>query len=851
MTYALSLAPFAQTFLSGLAAPQGLTAEGLNLTVRALSDPQAFQSLLAGRGETASALALRLHDTGRTVLGCPPALRNADPRDSESYLDRVTEALLIGGLRVVETDEASEKLIGAFLDAGIDTEEIREACEHFSREEVVSLFYEALARQYGSEDPETFGKNLNRLAERVPDLELQEPELARRLCSLLDDPRFDDVDRENFIQWVVIAFSGDEACRQAASPLIRRKLEAGAFDTLDSTVFLRLASLSEGETQTKLVRTVLELFDLEEDAGESWDAIKDEYDSLNAENQRSVNAYVARVFAEGGPKASGAADLFTRKIAPNLSGAEAAEIFDNLATRATLTSGNFVNALGLFRLLHQRIPLSDLFDRLAGTSINEAVRAMAGYVFFGGISNFEAYLDHAEEFPPFPGGLTDLQKTRWMVELQLWRGVFSEGTTRVDAGDFTFDMSPVFRDGERLFALAAVSGPELGADEKFRLYYHSKSQGAWRMSPFVERGGFVKGGHYTAVTQLARPLVDYLEGAAPEAVRRSRREWMMQVFDVHGNHLGPDYARFLKEDFDAEFRAYTSPSLQHLTALKPGDVFRKKEGVLPFDVGTLSDLVFPEGFVPDFSAEPVSKATFRHDLLGECDLWTYAGGSLDGRPILWDMAVDGLGRVWIQSIRFVEARVNSFGCGNQFIDAGILQYKPLDYGSQLGRLSFQDRIAFNERYNDISGVLALLSPVRDFIRLSGYAPRGPAFDVAAVVAFDTTISVPLGDLRADLRADVRDNHVEVDLTYSGGYRLSLRSDDGGRHLQVSAEGEGFRYEEAQFGGMGGFEKAWKRFQFCVRRSKNLVFETTDDETEEDIIEAALKAAAVRPNFRGD
>jgi hypothetical protein len=547
MTYALSLAPFAQTFLSGLAAPQGLTAESLNLTVRALSDPQAFQSLLAGRGETASALALRLHDTGQTVLGCPPALRNADPRDSESYLERVTEALLIGGLRVVETDEASEKLIGMFLDAGIDTEELREACEPFSREEVVSLFYEALARHYGSEDAEIFGKNLNRLAERVSDLELQEPELARRFCSLLDDPRFDDGDRENFVQWVVIAFSRDEACRQVASPLIRRKLEAGAFDTLDSTVFLRLASLSEGETQTKLVQTVLELFDLEDDSGDSWSAIKDEYDALSAENQRSVNAYVARIFTEGGPKARGAADLFSRKIAPNLSGAEAAEIFDALATRATLTSGNFVNAIALFRLLHQRIPLSDLFDRLAGTSINEAVRAMAGYVFFGGVSNFEAYLDHAEEFPPFPRDLTDLQKTRWMVELQLGRGAFSEETTRVDAGDFTFEMSPVFRDGERLFALAKVSGPELGDGKKYRLYYHSKSQGAWRMSPFVERGGFVKGSHYTAVTQLAQPLVDYLQGAEPTAVRRSRREWMTQAFDVHGNHLGRTIRVFWKK----------------------------------------------------------------------------------------------------------------------------------------------------------------------------------------------------------------------------------------------------------------------------------------------------------------
>jgi hypothetical protein len=307
----------------------------------------------------------------------------------------------------------------------------------------------------------------------------------------------------------------------------------------------------------------------------------------------------------------------------------------------------------------------------------------------------------------------------------------------------------------------------------------------------------------------------------------------------------------LEEDFDAEFRAYASPTLSHLTALKPGDVFRKKEGVPPFDVGMLSDLVFPEGFVPNFSAEPFSKATFRHDLLGECDLWTYAGGFLDGQPILWDMAVDGIGRAWIQSIRFVEARVNSFGCGNQFIDAGILQYKPLDYGSQLGRLSFQDRIAFNERYNDISGILARLSPVRDFIRLSGYATRGPAFDVSTVAAFDATIAAPLGNLRADLRTDVQGDRVEIDLTYPGGYRLSLCSDDGGRHLEATAEGKGFRYAEVQLGGMGGFQKAWTRFRFCVRRSMNLVFEMTDDETQEDIIEAALKLAAVRPNFRGD
>jgi hypothetical protein len=229
------------------------------------------------------------------------------------------------------------------------------------------------------------------------------------------------------------------------------------------------------------------------------------------------------------------------------------------------------------------------------------------------------------------------------------------------------------------------------------------------------------------------------------------------------------------------------------------------------------------------------------------------------------MAVDRSGRVWIQSIVFAEERINSYGCNNQFIDAGILQYKPLDYGVQLGRLSFEDRIPFDENYNDISHVLARLAPIRDFIAYSGYEPQGPGMEALADAwkaeegmfrlrgrEINAVIRHWRGDIHGEFRGETQGAFVDMELVYPGGYRLSLRSANGGSRLRIEAEGDSFRYDETQLGGLAGFERALNRFLFCVRRSLGLVFETTRQESNRDMIEAAIQRFAnERPRFRSD
>ncbi len=124
-----------------------------------------------------------------------------------------------------------------------------------------------------------------------------------------------------------------------------------------------------------------------------------------------------------------------------------------------------------------------------------------------------------------------------------------------------------------------------------------------------------------------------------------------------------------------------------------------------------------DGFVPDFSKGPIKEPIeLDHTLLGKITVETYRG-KLNGRSIEWNIAYDKDKRVWIDSIRPADGKVNSYGLPEEIIDSGLLTNKPLEYHTQAAALREGSQKAFfNERYADITPMLSNLLPIREFKR---------------------------------------------------------------------------------------------------------------------------------------
>jgi len=89
------------------------------------------------------------------------------------------------------------------------------------------------------------------------------------------------------------------------------------------------------------------------------------------------------------------------------------------------------------------------------------------------------------------------------------------------------------------------------------------------------------------------------------------------------------------------------------------------------------------------------------------------------REVIWTMAEDGTGRVWIQSIRFADAKPNSYGVYNEVIDSGILTSKPLEYSDQSYGVPETHRRPFNKIYEDITPLLDILQPIKKYREARG------------------------------------------------------------------------------------------------------------------------------------
>lgn len=305
---------------------------------------------------------------------------------------------------------------------------------------------------------------------------------------------------------------------------------------------------------------------------------------------------------------------------------------------------------------------------------------------------------------------------------------------RVRAEDRLFYFSKVVKVvtefGDRFFAVALV--PDRSGDKpvlKRRLFYKSDSGGNWRYTPYLLGAHFSKGlgRHYTAETQPVREISFFLDSKDLAQAELVSDQKIWAAFDVM--QMESASAERALRTFGLTVDFAEAPDLFQVQQYQPGKVFKWNNGQLP-TAADFTALQLPEGFVPDFRQEPGEVSYYDHSLLGRTKLSTFSGGKLavkeNGisreRPVLWTLAEDGAGRVWIQSIRFADARVNSHGTYDSVIDSGVLTSKPLEYYSQVGGLDRRFYKPFDGKYADISPMLANLAPIQAYLAARG---RGP------------------------------------------------------------------------------------------------------------------------------
>ena len=284
-----------------------------------------------------------------------------------------------------------------------------------------------------------------------------------------------------------------------------------------------------------------------------------------------------------------------------------------------------------------------------------------------------------------------------------------------------FFLSRIIKEEGRSFSIGLVENEN--GKLLPRLFWRSNSGGGWRVSPYLVNGVFYKGKSYTGSTVLVNEFENLLlemeskneMGTSEQSVVRLF-EFSLKDFEI----MQPDYN---KEEPEVVYVNSESQKKQ------PGSMFKTNDGYN--SASELDNLGYPEGFVPDFSQKPVKTYRGKHTLLGEIIIEEF-GAKLNGEDIIWAMARDNEGRVWVENIYFAKVEVNSYGNYRRIIAAGALSNKPLDYLSNVTNLSsietLIDRNWFFEnhyndieidnfgdsRYYDITRVLDHLAPIKQY-----------------------------------------------------------------------------------------------------------------------------------------
>lgn len=297
---------------------------------------------------------------------------------------------------------------------------------------------------------------------------------------------------------------------------------------------------------------------------------------------------------------------------------------------------------------------------------------------------------------------------------------------QVDVEGKSFLLTRVFDEGDRSYAIMYTTIDKGGHKiDVPRLLYKSLSDGGWRAAYGIsESGRLIKeamgeDSHYTQETKLRPEIVDALEQA--EVVRGGDRSLINKAKSIFLRNSAY-VAEIDTRDEISNFKSRYDRVLQPIRKLSAGQTEAQDLETVQragFDsIGAYLqslDSVFEDlpGFMPDYSQPPIQTTKREHSLLGETIIDDYPA-RLGDTELIWSMARDRSGRVWIENIRVKSAPVSTYGTSSIVFNGGILTCKPLEYQSQTGGLDRNERNDFDRQYDDITPLLENLLPIWEY-----------------------------------------------------------------------------------------------------------------------------------------
>jgi len=143
--------------------------------------------------------------------------------------------------------------------------------------------------------------------------------------------------------------------------------------------------------------------------------------------------------------------------------------------------------------------------------------------------------------------------------------------------------------------------------------------------------------------------------------------------------------------------------------------FGKESKEMPYPQEKM--LKIPAGMMPNFSISKRIDSYEKKDLQGEGNPITieeYEVKSPEGDRIIFAMAQDKKGRVYIDNVYSPEVGMSSYGTPAKICQMGILVYKPEDYNKQVFGISKYTKEADSYKYTDISNFFANIDIIKKY-----------------------------------------------------------------------------------------------------------------------------------------
>lgn len=278
-----------------------------------------------------------------------------------------------------------------------------------------------------------------------------------------------------------------------------------------------------------------------------------------------------------------------------------------------------------------------------------------------------------------------------------------------------FYFSPIHRDShDRLYAVG-YSRSTSDDDRKIKpiMYYKSKSDGGWRVTPGLDYDGHFSKGRRTAnggYVQLTKPVhaivrtLDFLE-TQPEATEyfgASRRQQLfdLELMEAEGiNTFDSEVKVTMVRDETSPYFSEVADSLYE--SMEPGHGYydaRKSRQLI-------ENMKLPRGFEPDFNADPIQTYRASHSIAGPVVVKVYEG-EYKGKKVNWYVTEDSEDGVWLDKVTFADNDITSYGTAGHVMLLGALSAKPFEYSTQVNNM--QPGIDFhymegdqNSRYVDL------------------------------------------------------------------------------------------------------------------------------------------------------